>query len=109
MKRFAFISRHLPTQEQIDLAIAKSIELVHVGDMDAFNWEMEKNRVLGHYDGVIVVHAWLALQCANRFDYVGVFENANRAPEGEKPSFYAKALHVMQCWNADRAIFQPID
>ena len=37
MKKFAFISRHMPTDEQINLAAKKDVELIHVGDRDAFS------------------------------------------------------------------------
>ena len=91
--KFAFISRHTPTQAQIDLAAEQDIELVHVGDADAFTvtqgWVDEK----GAFNGVVVVHPAAAMRLCGTF-YVGVFENANRAPEGERPQFEAKALHV---------------
>lgn len=91
--KFAFISRHLPTEGQIALAAAEGIELAHVGDADAFTvspaWVDER----GSFDGVIVVHPAAALQLATTY-LVGVFENANRAPVGEKPQFEAQALHL---------------
>lgn len=101
MKNFAFISRHTPTQEQIDLCKAQEINLIHVGDFDAFTvteddiervaWEIDE--FAGELNGVIVVHPAAALRLHDHF-IVGVFENGNRAAEGEKPQFYAKALHV---------------
>lgn len=89
--RFAFISRHQPTPEQHSLARLEGIELVAVGDRDAFTVERAE---FSDFDGVIVVHPAMALRLSGPGFYVGVFENANRAPEGEKPHFVAKALHV---------------
>jgi hypothetical protein len=95
MKQFAFVTRHAPTPEQIELAAAQNIELVPVGDVDAFGDLSELQLTLqnGCFVGVVVVHPWLALALAPDYT-IGVFENANRAAEGEKPSFYAKALHL---------------
>lgn len=98
MKYFAFISRHTPTSDQIALAAHRGIALVHVGDADAFAlspsfvYEMG-NRHDRDFDGVIVVHPAAAMRLCKEFA-VGVFENANRAPEGEKPQFETKALYV---------------
>lgn len=99
---FAFISRHKPTQEQILLAKEKEITLHPIGDADAFTisseWveaqtPPEIKRERGAFDGVIVVHPAAALLLCK--DYlIGVFENANRAPEGEPPQFSAKSLHL---------------
>lgn len=36
MKRYAFVSRHVPTYSQIEVAKKKGVELVHVGDRDAW-------------------------------------------------------------------------
>ena len=88
MKKFAFISRHTPTAEQVALAQELEIELVPVGDTDGFTvtpqWVVEQ----GKFDGVCVVHTAMALRL--QFDYeVLLFENANRAAEGEKPQFQA--------------------
>jgi hypothetical protein len=93
MKRFAFISRHIPTTAQVVLAQAQEIELVHVGDPDPFcinpTWVDER----GKFEGVIVVHPAAAMNLCGFF-LIGVFENSNRAPVGEKPTFEATALHV---------------
>ncbi|MFA7168853.1 MAG: hypothetical protein WC096_08130 [Sphaerochaetaceae bacterium] len=91
--RFAFISRHTPTHEQISLAEQQGIELIHVGDADAFtvspSWVYER----GAFEGVVVVHPAAAMRLSSSF-MVGVFENANRAPEGAPPQFEAKSLHI---------------
>ena len=91
--RFAFISRHTPTPAQFTLAEQQGIELIHVGDADAFtvspSWVYER----GAFEGVVVVHPAAALRLAGTF-LIGVFENANRAPEGAPPQFEAKSLHI---------------
>jgi len=95
---FAFISRHRPSSEQHQLAEDQDIELTYVGDTDAFTVSPsfvfaaceEHNRT---FEGVVVVHPAAALRLAGDF-LVGVFENENRAPVGEKQQFMAKALHI---------------
>lgn len=98
---FAFISRHIPTDTQVQLAADAGVNLVHVGDADAFT--VTPAFVHGRerdacdsgfwFDGVVVVHPAAALRLANNF-LVGVFENANRAPEGAPVSFEAVSFHV---------------
>lgn len=95
MKKFAFISRHTPTREQIDLAAEKDIELVSIGDLDAFTAMAEEVSKHGVFDGVIVVHPAAALNLIGAYA-VGVFENGNRAAEGDRPQFFAKALHIWE-------------
>lgn len=90
---FAFISRHSPTPGQISLAAEQGIELVPIGDMDAFTVLPKDVAAHGAFVGVVVVHPAAALRLAGTFK-VGIFENANRAPEGERPQFEAAALHV---------------
>lgn len=90
MEKFAFISRHQPTPEQVELAADRWISLIPVGDADAFTVKPE---VAKGYAGVVVVHPAAALRLAPHTK-VGVFENANRAPEGAPVSFKAVALHV---------------
>ncbi|MCE2571765.1 hypothetical protein [Motilimonas eburnea] len=90
---FAFVSRHTPTPEQFQLAQAKGITLEHVGDMDAFTVTSGDVYAKGAYEGVVCVHPAAAMRLCHTF-LIGVFENENRAPEGERPSFSAKALHV---------------
>lgn len=95
---FAFISRHKPTQEQVQLSNEKGITLYPIGDTDAFT----VNNLFVHdaavrlgvtFEGVIVVHPAAALRLCSEF-VVGIFENANRAPLGAPPQFSAKALHI---------------
>lgn len=93
--RFAFISRHVPTAGQLQLAADKGIILVQIGDRDAFT--VTDTDLIDHDDGpfvgVVVVHPAAAMRLCGTF-LIGVFENANRAPEGEKPSFEAVSLHI---------------
>lgn len=98
MMNFAFVTRHAPTAEQVALAEVQGITLHVVGDTDAFSvgnsFVHEAGNRLGVvFEGVVVVHPAAALRLCSEF-LVGVFENANRAPEGEKPQFAAKSLHV---------------
>lgn len=98
MQNFAFITRHAPTAEQAALASEQGIALHSVGDADAFTVgsgfvHEAGNRLDVVFEGVIVVHPAAALRLCSEF-LVGVFENANRAPEGAPPKFSAKALHV---------------
>lgn len=99
MKKFAFISRHTPTPEQIELALAQGIELVCIGDLDAFTVDAVDVSSSGEFDGVVVVHPAAALNLIRAYP-VGIFENGNRAPEGERPQFFAKALHVWEAHSA---------
>lgn len=91
--KFAFISRHTPTDGQLQIAKEYGIELVHIGDRDAFSVAVSDIYEAGAFDGVVVVHPAAAMRLAGSF-LIGVFENANRAPAGERPQFEAKALHI---------------
>jgi len=91
MKRLAFISRHHPTATQFELANESGYELVHVGDVDAFSDDLDVVKEMG-CDAVCCVHPAIAMKAAALGYPVSVFENGNRAPEGEKPQFFAKKL-----------------
>lgn len=91
--KFAFVSRHIPTPGQVALALAQGIELVPIGDADAFSITPGWVDGQGQFEGVVIVHPAAAMRLCGSF-LVGVFENANRAPEGEKPSFEAVGLHI---------------
>jgi hypothetical protein len=98
MTALAFISRHAPTAEQVALAAEQGFTLHSVGDADAFTVgngfiHEAAARLDITFEGVVVVHPAAALRLCSEF-LVGVFENANRAPEGAPPQFGAKALHV---------------
>jgi hypothetical protein len=90
MKKFAFISRHVPTQKQQELAAEKDIDLIAVGDVDAFT--ITPGMYMA-FDGVVVVHPAAALRLCAYFP-VGVFENGSRPVEGGASSFVAVALHI---------------
>lgn len=91
MEKFAFVSRHAATPEQLVLAAEKGIELIPVGDFDAF--AIRRQDLSEDIEGAVVVHPAAAMRLADGLK-IGVFENSNRAPAGEKPSFEARALHV---------------
>ena len=91
--KFAFISRHLPTEGQIAMALDMDVELVHVGDADAFSISPSFVDDKGSFDGVVVVHPAAAMRLCGSFS-VGVFENANRAAVGEPPRFEAISFHI---------------
>lgn len=91
MERFAFVSRHEPTEGQKMLAAKASIELVTVGDRDGFTLNSEEFK---EFKGVIVVHAQAAMRALLSGLKVGVFNNVNRAPLGEKPRFETTSLVV---------------
>ena len=91
--RFAFISRHTPTDEQFALAKMASIELIPVGDLEAFTVAPEDLEPFGQFDGAIVVHPAAAMRLAGDL-IIGVYENASRTAEGGKPTFYAKSLQI---------------
>ena len=93
--KYAFISRHVPSPEQIEI-VKNDLqgELVHVGDMNAFDCTSALYALRQEYSAVIVVHAALALQAFDMGFIVGVFENGNRAPEGAPPTFTPVKVHL---------------
>ena len=99
--KYAFLSRHTPTQEQHALAMDQGITLVHKGDQDAFSKDLPnelRKLQLDGYRGIVCVHALIAMKALKMGLNVGVFENSNRAPEGAPPSFLATALVVEQSY-----------
>lgn len=101
MTNLYFISRHVPTQEQVKLAEDDGYEIIHLGDVDAFDIKAVRAIIGKAHDdadgeefAISCVHPMVALQAISLCDVV-LFENANRAPEGEKPSFHAIALHIV--------------
>lgn len=90
---FAFISRHSMTQEQITIAEELGINLIHVGDMDAFTITPEMVKEHGNFDGVVIVHPASAMRLKDAYK-IGIFENGQRSIEGERPTFFAKSLHI---------------
>lgn len=91
MKRYAFVSRHVPTYSQIEVAKQKGVEIVHVGDRDAWNTDWTQFEKDG-FHGIIVVHPWSALQAYNQTTLdVGVFNNVKR----ETGEFETTELYVV--------------
>lgn len=103
-----FISRHSPTAEQIKLAQNRGYALTHVGDVDAFAPEADLSDWIEaicqriEADGysnaftLCAVHPRIsAVAYRNGMD-LAFFENSTRSAEGQKPTFYASALHVME-------------
>jgi len=96
-----FISRHEPTSQQIALAKDKGFNLIHVGDVNAFAPDL-RERLMGllrehRSEAVACVHPSIALMAMIAgATVVGVFENLNRAKEGEKPSFTAASLRLYE-------------
>lgn len=93
MKKLAFISRHVPSAEQIAIAAQADVSLVHVGDRDAFSVSVTE---LEDFDGVVVVHPAAAMRLACKAIWIGVFENGNRAPEGQPVQFSPVRLHLFR-------------
>ena len=91
--RMAFISRHKPTQSQINLAKEQDLSLEHIGDTDAFSVSPAFVYDAGPYEAVAVVHTAAAMNLCSEF-VIGVFENANRADVGEPPRFEAVGLSI---------------
>ena len=98
MTKFAFISRHNPSKEQFTLANEQGIELVHIGDLDAFSVSIED--IPEHFEGVIVVHPMMALRLSYYYP-IGVFENSIRSSEGDKPQFFASKLVIWRSYSHD--------
>ncbi len=95
MEQFAFLSRHQPTAEQTALAAANGIQLVPIGDADAFGVSPSFVDAAGAFSGVVVVHPAAALRLAPSF-IIGVFQSAERPAVGEAPPDAPrfKALHL---------------
>jgi hypothetical protein len=92
-----FVSRHAPSAKQVKLAEMAGYRLVDAGDLDAFAEDMPaKLELMASYEecAIACVHP-LIMAVACQLGKVGVFENANRAPEGEKPSFEAVSLRMV--------------
>ena len=100
MVKYAFISRHKPTAEQLQLAATQGIELIHIGDTNAFSVTPEFVNSKGyHFVGVIVVHPSAALRLCKHFR-IGIFENEFRTPASQPQQFAAKALHLYDLYKA---------
>lgn len=91
--KFAFISRHEPTAEQFELADKEGIEIIPIGDTDAFTVSPSFVYEKGAFEGVIVVHPAAAMNLASAF-LIGVFENSTRPGLDDKPQFFAKSIKI---------------
>lgn len=95
MKTLLFISRHAPTVEQYALAEAAGYALCPVGEVDAFDRDAVNALLSAHKDAdVCCVHPAIAVIARDRGRVLAFYENALRPAEGDKPAFYAKALHI---------------
>ena len=95
MKKMIFVSRHSPSGAQSDMAQEQGYDLLHVGDVNAFDVNAVRDLIAAHQpDAVACVHPVVALTAVSAGCAVGIFENANRAPEGAPPKFEAAALHI---------------
>jgi len=103
MKRLAFISRHAPTQEQIELAATLGFEIIHVGDVDAFAKDLLKQVAdkAEDCDAIAAVHPNILLTQAAGGWYrsgkpVWVFKNENRPAEGGAPQFFCTGVTIWE-------------
>jgi len=97
-RTFVFLSRHEPTDQQKKIAAEKGITILKGNDVDAFGdrlyYEIESWKSIAH--GIICVHPVVALMAHQLGFAVGVFNNINRAPIGEKPQFETTSLAVFE-------------
>ena len=90
MERFALISRHSPTADQIRVAGEQNIELIHVGDVDAFGPGdpiVPQGVDLSGFQGAVAVHPLVAVRAFARGLKVGSFQNISRPGPDGKPQF----------------------
>lgn len=95
LKQIAFISRHVSTQEQVELTNDAGFKLIHVGDMDAFHCTDEQIiETLKNYNFASVVNVGLVLRIRSLRPDIRfcVFENEQRL-SGSVFQFRAKAIH----------------
>jgi hypothetical protein len=99
IQNMLFVTRHEPTPEQEQIAADKGFNLIHVGDVNAFDPRLES--IIGGFlrehnaEVVCCVHPMVAVVALDAgAKGIAIFENAMRAKEGEKPTFVPSALHV---------------
>lgn len=94
MLKMAFVSRHVPTERQVQLAAEAGWQLDFVGDADAFNdlTLMMKDLIGGGYNGVACVHPLIALEACAHGMSVGVF----RAEKRGASEFEAVELRIWE-------------
>lgn len=98
MRNFIFISRHEPLSSQFELAAAQGVNLIHVGDLDAFD-KLRMGRIAGlaaanKAEGVVAVHPLIAIAAFKAGLAIGSFNNVNRAPIGQKPDFHTTEFQI---------------
>lgn len=93
MRKFAFVSRHVPTAAQGELAAKAEIELVFVGDRDAFGPIPEAHDP--KFEGIVGVHPLVILAALAAGKSAGVFENISRPGVDGKPTFSVGRLVVI--------------
>lgn len=99
MQKVAFISRHVPSPEQVEYFARHNYELVHVGDANGFDIEVLRE-LTAPYLSACVVHAGAAANLLTLRKRVFVCENVNRAPAGEPPQFKLAKVYAWQ-WEYD--------
>ena len=96
--KFAMISRREPSREQVAVAAALGITLVHVGDRDAYSASLSQEMdalVAGGFQGIFIAHPLITLRALAAGLKVAVFENGNRAPVGAPPQFFPKGVTIL--------------
>ncbi len=91
--KFAFISRHEITERQKEMAAEQDVEIIPIGDADAFAVTPDLVKTAGQFDGVVVVHPAAAMRLAKEYK-IGVFENRLRVEPGLPVIFEEKSFHV---------------
>ena len=99
IQNMLFVTRHEPTPEQRAIAADKGFNLVHVGDVNAFDPRLESliREMMQEHNATTVccVHPMVAVVALDAgAKAIAIFENAMRAKEGEKPTFVPSTLHV---------------
>lgn len=87
-QKYVFVSRHEPSESQMEMASDQGIDMEWVGDRDAFTWSPEKEFDNTDVVGVICVHPAISAKALIGGYDVAVFENGSRG-EG----FKCKGLH----------------
>lgn len=95
MRNLVFVSRFEPTDEQIEVAAAQGVNLIHVDEIDPFAddaGDLLLRSINQHRSrGAVVAHAVLALLAFEMGSDVGVFEYV---PCPDTGTFRHKSLRV---------------
>jgi len=88
MKRWAFISRDEPTDEQKKKAEEAGIELIPAGDRDAFGLDpFDRCGLPVDIEGIVCAHPALSVRALCEGYAVGVFEDISCPGPDGKPQF----------------------